>query len=213
MRLRRIGVGITHEHLGGLEIAQHPQGPDGRQPQQPLASPVILQGLLRANPDLINGLDAVMTGRLPFRCDRHEEPRIKPPRRPRWRNPVAQIRQPVQRNRQAMLCAQAGQRQVTVKDRLPITMGRMITVHQPTLLIHREQNPGLLKTFANRRQHVIRAALVDTHGLTDLRVAGPDHMLTPMGLMLLDPASGKHKIAGHEHRIPGALQQQDFNTV
>src|SRR5690554_6843075 len=174
---------------------------------------MLFRSLRRRNPHMVNGLGAIMTGNLTLRRHRHKKPRIKPPRRPRRGYPVAQIRQPVQRQRQLMLLTQLRQRNLLPEQRKPLTMHRMTGIHQLPGTLLSQQNPRLLKTLPNRRQHIIRAALIQAHGLTDVSIFNPDRMRPRLRLLFVNRPAGEHKIPRHENGFPAALQEQGFNAV
>src|SRR5690554_6127881 len=162
---------------------------------------------------MVNGLVAIMAGQLPLRRHRHKKPRIKPPRRPRRRHPMAQVGQPVQRQRQLMFLTQLRQRNLLPKQRQPLTMHRMIRPDQFPGPVLGQQNPCFFKTLPNRRQHVICAALIQAHGLADVGIFNPDRMRPRLRLLFVNRPAGEHRIPRHENGCPAALQEQGFNAV
>src|SRR5690554_5303148 len=90
-------------------------------------------------------------------------------------------------------------------------MSRMTGIRQLPGALLSQQNPRLLKTLPHRRQHVIRTAFIQAHGLADVGIFNPDRMRPRF--LLVNRTAWEHKIPRQKHRIPGALQEQDFNTV
>src|SRR5690554_3694472 len=112
-----------------------------------------------------------------------------------------------------MLLTQLRQRNLLPEQRKPLTMHRMTGIHQLPGTLLSQQNPRLLKTLPNRRQHVIRATFIQAHGLTDSGIFNPDRMRPRLRLLLVNRPAGEHRIPRQKHCLPGALQEQDFNAV
>src|SRR5690554_1744910 len=112
-----------------------------------------------------------------------------------------------------MLLTQLRQRNLLPEQRKPLTMHRMTGIHQLPGTLLSQQNPRLLKTLPNRRQHIIRAALIQAHGLTDVSIFNPDRMRPRLRLLFVNRPAGEHKIPRHENGFPAALQEQGFNAV
>src|SRR5690554_3564350 len=112
-----------------------------------------------------------------------------------------------------MLLTQLRQRNLLPKQRKPLTMHRMTGIHQLPGTLLSQQNPRLLKTLPNRRQHVICAALIQAHGLANIVIGYPGHVLPGLRLLFVNRTAGEDKVARQKNSFPGALQEQDFNAV
>lgn len=73
-----MGVGVAQQGLGAVEVAEQAQRAQGGQPQQPVPLAVLRQGLGRPDPEVVDGLDAVVTGDLALRGTGDEEAGIEP---------------------------------------------------------------------------------------------------------------------------------------
>ena len=211
--LRRIGHGVAHEFAGGAELAEHPQGPQGGNADFPLPGPVVRQGLFRGDPDMINGFLAIVAGGLVFRSNAHKKTGVEASGWPGWRDPVAQVRQLVQGNRQVVLAAQLRQGHLVVEQRLALPPSRVVGVNRIARCGVGQENPGFLEAFPHSRQHVIGTAFIQAHDLADIRILEPGQMLATVGFVLINSTAGEHEVAGQEGRAPGTLEQQHFHAV
>ena len=181
----------------------------------PTAGIVMAERFARRHPDAIDGLVAVAGGLLPRRHGGDEEAGIEPRWRGFRRDPVAEVRDPVRGQLQALLPGQFRQPDLAADQRIPIAVealrfGFVAGLEQGAVSVG-EQHAALLEALADGGHPVAQAAAGDAEGRRGGGVREAAAQRRQAIVVGFDLAAGKDVQVG-EDATAGALHHEDFDA-